>query len=74
MDTVAMSLCLPAEKLTELKSLVACWLGRNFCTLKELESLVGKLQHAYEVMKPGRTFMRHMFEMIKGSQKGANGS
>ena len=70
MDTVAMSLCLPAEKLTELKSLVVSSLGRNFCTLKELESLMGKLQHAYKVVKPGRTFMWHMFELMKGARKG----
>lgn len=43
-DTVAMSLWLPAERLAELKLLVANWLGRRFCTLKELESLAGKMQ------------------------------
>ena len=55
MDTVAMSLRLSAEKLTELRGLVARWEGRSFCTLKELESLAGKLQHACKVVKPGRT-------------------
>ena len=46
MDTVAMSLRLPAEKLTELRGLVARWEERSFCTMKELESLAGNLQHA----------------------------
>ena len=70
MDTVAMSLRLPAEKLTELRGLVARWEGRSFCTLKELESLAGKLQHACKVVKPGRTFMRRMFELMKGTRRG----
>ena len=60
MDMVAMSLRLPMEKMTELKLLVASWVGRRFCTLKELESLVGKLQHACKVVRPGRTFLRRM--------------
>ena len=70
MDTVAMSMRLPMEKMTELKLLVASWVGRRFCTLKELESLVGKLQHACKVVRPGRTFLRRMFELIKGAKKG----
>ena len=32
MDTGAMSQRLPAEKLTELRLVVANWLGRRFCT------------------------------------------
>lgn len=52
---------LPAEKLSELRSVVAR-MGRRFCTPKELELLVGKLQHACKVVRPGWTFMRRMFE------------
>ena len=70
MNLVAMSLWLPAEKLTKLRLVVANWLGRRFCTLKELESLLGELQHACKVVRPGRTFMRHMFELMQGARKG----
>ena len=57
-NTKEMSLRLPAEKLAELRLLVANWLGRKCCTVRELESLVGKLQHASKVVRPGRTFLR----------------
>lgn len=58
MDTARMTLRLPVDKLAELKVLVlvSTWLERKFCTLKELQSLVGKLQHAGKVIRPGRTF------------------
>ena len=33
--------------------------------MKELQSLVGKLQHAGKVIRPGRTFLRHMLGLLK---------
>ena len=35
---------------------------------KNLESLVGKLAHASQVVQPGKTFMRRMFELLTGTQ------
>lgn len=40
------------------------WIGRKGCSRKELESLVGKLGHAAKVVRPGKTFMRRLFELI----------
>ena len=68
-NTKEMSLWLPAEKLAELRLLVANWLGRKCCTVRELESLVGKLQHASKVVRPGRTFLRRMFKLLKGTRR-----
>ena len=45
-DTVAMEVRLPQEKLAELVSLLEKWLGRKHCMKEDLESLTGKLQHA----------------------------
>ena len=39
------------------------WLQRSSCTKRELQSLAGKLQHACKVVKPGRTFLRRLFEL-----------
>lgn len=69
LDTETLSLHLPQEKLAELRMLVANWLGRRFATVKELESLVGKLQHAATVVRPGRSFMRRLFELLKGARR-----
>ena len=37
--------------------------GKKSCSMKELESLVGKLAHASQVVQSGKTFMRRMFEL-----------
>ena len=34
-----------------------------------LQSLVGKLQRAHEVVKPGRSFLRRIFELLAGAHK-----
>ena len=69
LDTTHMIRRLPLHKLRELKELVEEWLPKRSCRVKDLQSLVGKLQHACKVVRPGRTFLRRMFELLKG---GAN--
>ena len=64
-----MCLRLPQVKLADLKQLVASWIGKKSCSLADLQSLVGKLQHACKVVCPGRTFLRRMFELLKGRPK-----
>ena len=59
-----MVLRLPAEKLSELQHLVSTWITRKSCCKQELQSLVGKLQHACKVVHPGRTFLRRVLELM----------
>lgn len=68
-DTISMELHLPEERLMELRQLVGEWMGKKTCTRKDLQSLVGKLQHACKVVKPGRTFMRRIFELLGTATK-----
>ena len=64
-DTMAMEIRLPEEKLERLKTLIRSWWLRRSCTKRELLSLVGNLQHASAVVKPGRTFLRRMIDLSK---------
>jgi hypothetical protein len=69
-DTWAMELRLPVEKLRELQALLEAWLsGQQSRTRDELESLTGKLNHACAVVRPGKTFMRRMFELLAGTRR-----
>ena len=69
LDTQLMILRLPQEKLSELRTLLTQWQAKKFCLKKDLQSLVGKLQHACKVVRPGRTFLRRMFELLKGTSR-----
>ena len=62
-DTVAMQLRLPADKLCRLQETTASWRGRKCCTKRELLSLIGLQQHAATVTRPGRSFVRRMINL-----------
>jgi hypothetical protein len=49
----SMELRLPREKLVQLKALIQAWQGKKSCTKRQLLSLIGYLQHASMVIKPG---------------------
>ena len=64
-DTMTMCMRLPTDKLDRLVSEIARWSCKKSCTRSELQSLTGQLQHAATVVKPGRTFLRRMYDLLK---------
>lgn len=71
-DTVACHLRLPEGKLQHLHSLLQDWGDRKTCSRKELESLVGLLNHACKVVRPGRSFLRRMFDLLHAVHRPRN--
>jgi len=65
MDTVRGELRLPQDKLGRLSKLLAEWQSCRSCTRKELESLIGLLNHACKVVRPGRPFLRHIINLLQ---------
>ena len=61
LDTRNMEARLPHEKLQRIRDQVATWLVRCKATKGQILSLVGLLQHATKVVKPGRTFVARMY-------------
>ena len=62
-DTVAMTVRLPADKLEKVKAIIHEWAGRRKCTKRELLSLIGLLAFASKVVKPGRMFLRRLIDL-----------
>ena len=65
-DTDRLELCLPQEKLQRVKQMVQEWMGRKAARRRELESLLGLLQHAAKVVSPGRRFVRRIIQTLTG--------
>ena len=64
-DTVAGELCLPRDKLQRLKDLLHQCGSRRVCTRRELETLVGLLNHASCVVVRSRSsFLRRMIALL----------
>ena len=68
LDTVHLTVSLPKEKLDRLLLLISTWRQRKTCTKHDLDSLIGQLQHTSAVVKPGRSFLRHMIILSKSRQ------
>ena len=71
-DTREMVLRLPARKVEIISGLVDAWRGRRSGRKVEVQSLVGYLCHACQVVKPGRRFLRGMFTAISHAKKSYN--
>ena len=61
-DSMAMTLRVPEEKLVKLRALLAEW--RKSGMRRDLESLVDQLQHACKVVRLGRCFLRRIYDLL----------
>ena len=64
-----MELRLPQEKLHRQKDLIQGWKERKSCSKRELQSLIGQLQHACKVVRSGRSFIRRMINLFTVAKK-----
>ena len=64
-DTMERMLRLPEEKLARLRDVLQLWSQRRSCRRQQLESLIGTLQHACRVVRPGKTFLRRMIDLLR---------
>ena len=55
-DTIHMEAQLPRDKLSRISKQLTTWLGKRKATKREILSLVGSLQLASKVVRPGHTF------------------
>lgn len=59
-----MELRLPRQKLEKLQEMVKQWRHRKSCRKRDLQVLVGHLNHACKVICPGRRFLRGIFGLL----------
>lgn len=62
LDTIAMEARLAPKRIGELKSLLHTWGEKTDATILELQSLIGILSFAAQVVRPGRTFLRRIID------------
>ena len=64
-DSVAQELRLPQAKLARIQATIRYWEGRRTASKRDLQSLIGLLNHAAAVVRPGRTFLRQLIDTMK---------
>ena len=63
-DTVALEVSLPQDKLAQLITILGETRGRKKITRKDLERLGGLLAHYSKVVRGGRTFCHRLYDSI----------
>ena len=69
LDTVAMQMRLPQDKLSELCNQLQATLQVKKLSLQELQSLIGSLNFVCQVVSPGRAFIRRLIDATVGIKK-----
>ena len=64
LDSVIMSIRIPIQKIEELQSLLTGVLGKQKITLKDLQSLVGKLCFFCQAIRASRAFLRRFYDAM----------
>lgn len=65
LDTAALTARLSDVRLAEIQQLLHSWHGRTTCSIKDLQTLAGKLYFACHVVRPGRAYLRRIIEQIR---------
>ena len=66
-NTVSRLLKITPERLLAIRQELEDWLNREQCSLKELQSLLGKLHFASQTVKAGRIFVSRMLRLLRNS-------
>ena len=69
LDTTAMEISLPLDKLSRVKEALAHWRGRKACRKRDLLSLIGTLAHASKVIRSSRIFLRRLIDLLTTAAK-----
>lgn len=69
LDTENMEARLPNDKIEKCKEKIMEALGKNKVTLRELQSVIGLLNFACKVVRPGRAFLRRLINLTIGFVK-----
>ena len=71
-NTEKLTMEVTTEILHEIRYLLQSWLDRDTTSLKEIQSLLGKLNFIAACVRPGRTFIAKMLQWLKALNKEAH--
>jgi len=69
-NSITMTIELTEDRLLEIKSLVLYWLNKDVAKIKDLQSLIGKLNFVAACLRPGRIFFSRLINLVEGIVQG----
>ena len=71
-DTVNKTISIPPEKLQEIKNMCEKWKYKKSCSRTQLQSLLGSLLHITKCVRPARSFLNRMLQVLRENAHGFN--
>ena len=68
-DSVFQQVSLPGDKCSRLLAALSSWSDKRSASKRQLQSLLGHLNHASSVVRPGRPFLRNLIDTMKRLQQ-----
>ena len=68
-NTISMTLQITPDRLAEIKILLENWMTKQSATLKEMQSLLGKLNFAASTVRSGRIFVSRLINVLSSFPK-----
>ena len=68
-NTIDMTISIAPEWVDEIQTELDAWHNRAKMSHKQLESFIGKLQFASQVVRVGHVFLAHLLDELQGSPK-----
>ena len=68
-DTVARQIQIPTDKQVALQNTIVSVLDQKKITLRNLQSLLGRLNFVCKAVRPGRAFLRRLHDLARGISK-----
>ena len=68
-NTIDMTISVAPEWVSKIQAELNAWCNRATISLKQLESLIGKLKFASQVIRVGCVFLAHLLDELWGSPK-----
>lgn len=68
-NTVSMTMEVTEERLQEIRDLVILWLHYDSVSLKQIQSLIGKLNFVASCVKPSRIFISRLLQWLRSIDK-----
>ena len=66
-DTVTRTISVPQEKLQRIRHMVDAWGNRRFCSVRQLQSLLGHLMYIPKSIKLSRYFVNRILELLRSN-------
>ena len=64
-NTEKLTMEVTPERLYEIQHLLQTWLDKETASLREIQSLLGKLNFVASCLRPGRIFISRMLKWLK---------